>query len=127
AGIGLLLFLWQEMRTKEPVVDLRVFKNRTFAVGTVFTTLIMFALYGTMVLIPLYCQLLAGYTPLLAGKVLSFQYIGTFVSILLAGRLFNRIDPLWLGSGGLRLAGLGVSCGSRFFPPAALLGHYPVR
>jgi len=116
AGIGLLLFLWQEMRTKEPIVDLRVFKNQTFAVGTVFTTLIMFALYGTMVLIPLYCQLLAGYTPLLAGKVLSFQYIGTFVSILLAGRLFNRIDPRWLVCGGCLLAGYGAWDMTHFNP-----------
>jgi DHA2 family multidrug resistance protein len=106
--ISLVFFVWRELRTKEPVVDLHVFRDRTFTVGTVFTTTVMFALYGTMVLTPLYCQLLAGYTPLLAGKVLAFQYIGTLVSILLAGRLFNRFDPRVLVFMGCWLAGYGA-------------------
>ncbi len=108
AAVSLVLFIWQELHTKEPIVDLHVFKNRTFTVGTIFTTIVMFALYGTMVLTPLYCQLLAGYTPLLAGKVLAFQYIGTLVSILLAGRLFNRFDPRMLVFIGCWLAGYGA-------------------
>jgi MFS transporter, DHA2 family, multidrug resistance protein len=107
SAVGLLLFILQELRSKEPVVDLRILQNRTFAVGTFFTTVIMFALYGTFVLIPLYCQLVAGYTPLLAGQVLSFQSIGTFFSMLLAGRLFNRVDPRLLVSLGCLAAGWG--------------------
>src|ERR1700730_13055446 len=82
---AVILFIFQELRTAEPVVDLRVLNNRTFAVGTVFTTIVMFAMYGTFVLAPLYCQQIAGYTPLLAGFVLSTQGLGTFASILLAG------------------------------------------
>lgn len=108
AAVSLVLFIGQELRTKEPIVDLHVFKNRTFTVGTIFTTVVMFALYGTMVLTPLYCQLLAGYTPFLAGKVLAFQYIGTLMSILLAGRLFNRVDPRALVFLGCWLAGYGA-------------------
>ena len=75
--IGVILFIFQELHTAEPVVDLRVLNNRTFAVGTVFTTIVMFAMYGTYVLIPLYCQQIAGYTPLIAGFVLSIQSFGT--------------------------------------------------
>ncbi|MBI3329677.1 MAG: DHA2 family efflux MFS transporter permease subunit, partial [Nitrospinae bacterium] len=67
SAVGLLLFVLQELRTTEPVVDLRILKNRTFAMGMVFATIAIFGLYGTFVLIPLYCQLVAGYTPLLAG------------------------------------------------------------
>jgi DHA2 family multidrug resistance protein len=107
AALGLLLFVLQEVRTKEPVVDLRILQNRTFAVGTFFTTVVMFALYGTFVLIPLYCQQVAGYTPLLAGKVMSIQSVGTFCSMLLAGRLFNRIDPRFLVSFGCLAASWG--------------------
>ena len=106
--MSLVLFIWQELRTKEPIVDLHVFNDRTFTVGTIFTTVVMFALYGTMVLTPLYCQLLAGYTPLLAGKVVGFQYVGTFASILLAGRLFNRFDPRLLVFIGCWSAGYGA-------------------
>jgi DHA2 family multidrug resistance protein len=116
SALGLLLFVWQEWRTKEPVVDLRILTNRTFAVGTVFTTLVMFGLYGTFVLIPLYCQLVAGYTPLLAGKVMSIQVIGTFVSTLLTGRLFNRIDPRMFVALGCLAAGYGTWDMTHFNP-----------
>jgi len=114
--VGLLLFVWQELRTKEPVVDLRILTNRTFAVGTIFTTVVMFGLYGTFVLIPLYCQLVAGYTPLLAGKALSIQIFGTFISTMLSGRLFSRLDPRFLVSLGCLLAGIGTWDMTHFNP-----------
>ncbi len=72
----LVLFVIQELRTAEPIVNLRVLHNRTFAVGTIFTTIVMFGMYGTYMLIPLYCQQVAGYTPMLAGLVMSTQSIG---------------------------------------------------
>ena len=68
--LSLLLFIFRELRTPTPIIDLRVLRNRSFAVGTVFTTIVMFGLYGTYILIPLYCQLVSGYTPFLAGQVL---------------------------------------------------------
>jgi DHA2 family multidrug resistance protein len=107
-GMGLLLFVIQELRTKEPIVDLSVLNNRTFAVGTFFTTIVMFGLYGTFVLIPLYCQSVAGYTPLLAGLVLSIQSFGTFASIILAGRLFNMVDARYLVALGCIVGGIGT-------------------
>lgn len=116
SAIGVLLFVWQELRTKEAVVELHILKNRTFAVGTVFTTIVMFGLYGTYVLIPLYCQLVAGYTPLLAGKVLAIQSLGTFASIMLAGRLFNRFDPRLLVALGCLAAGIGTWDMTHFNP-----------
>jgi DHA2 family multidrug resistance protein len=96
------------------VVDLRVLKNRTFAVGTIFTTIVMFAMYGTYILVPLFCQQIAGYTPLLAGFVLSTQGIGTFASILLAGRLFNLIDARILVALGCLISGYGSLSMSHF-------------
>jgi MFS transporter, DHA2 family, multidrug resistance protein len=122
ATLSLCLFVWQELQTKEPVLDLRVLKNRTFAVGTVFTTLIMFGLYGTFALIPLYCQLVAGYTPMLAGQVLAIQSLGTFCSILLAGRLFHRIDPRLLVFLGCLFAGIGAWDMTHFNPQTDFWG-----
>jgi DHA2 family multidrug resistance protein len=106
-GAGLLLFVIQELRVHEPIVDLRVLNNRTFAVGTLFTTIVMFAMYGTYILIPLYCQQVAGYTPLLAGLVLSIQSFATFASIVFAGRLFNKLDPRLIVCAGCLAAGIG--------------------
>src|SRR3984957_17792038 len=106
--IGVLLFIVQELRTPEPVVDLRVLNNRTFAVGTIFTTIVMFAMYGTYVLIPLYCQQIIGYTPLIAGFVLSIQSFGPLASIMIAGRLFNLVDARIMVAIGCMIGGYGT-------------------
>ena len=74
----------------------------------------MFGMYGTFILVPLYCQQIAGYTPLLAGFVLSTQGLGTFASILLAGRLFNRIDARILVALGCLIGGYGCWCMAQF-------------
>jgi MFS transporter, DHA2 family, multidrug resistance protein len=104
---GLIMFVIRELHTAEPIVNLRVLHNRTFAVGTLFTTVIMFGMYGTYILIPLYCQQIAGYTPLQAGLVLSIQSFGTLLSIMFAGKLFNKVDPRFLVVIGCLLAGIG--------------------
>jgi DHA2 family multidrug resistance protein len=112
---ALLSFTIRELTTKEPIVDLRVLHNRTFAVGTFFTTVIMFAMYGTYILIPLYCQQIAGYTPLMAGMVLSIQSFATFASIVFAGRLFNRFDPRYMVALGCVLGGYGSWSMAHFY------------
>jgi DHA2 family multidrug resistance protein len=115
AVIGILLFIYQELTVKEPIVDLHVLSNRDFAVGTFFTTIVMFAMYATFVLIPLFCQQISGYTPVLAGEVLSIQSLGTFISILAAGRLFNKVDPRFLVAGGCITAGIGTAYMADFY------------
>jgi MFS transporter, DHA2 family, multidrug resistance protein len=115
AVAGLVLFIARELTTAEPVVDLRVLNNRTFAVGTAFTTIIMFAMYGTYILIPLYCQQISGYTPLMAGMVLSIQSFATFASIVLAGRLFNRFDPRVMVAIGCLMGGYGSWAMAHFY------------
>lgn len=114
--LSLVLFVFRELRTPTPIIDLRILRNRSFAVGTVFTTIVMFGLYGTYILIPLYCQLVSGYTPFLAGQVLSIQSLGTFVSIMLAGRLFHYFDPRLLVAIGCVSAGIGTWDMTQFNP-----------
>ncbi|MSQ48594.1 MAG: DHA2 family efflux MFS transporter permease subunit [Deltaproteobacteria bacterium] len=114
--LSLILFVFRELRTPTPIIDLRVLRNRSFAVGTVFTTIVMFGLYGTYILIPLYCQLVSGYTPFLAGQVLSIQSFGTFVSIMLAGRLYHYFDPRLLVAIGCVSAGAGTWDMTHFNP-----------
>jgi len=114
-AFSLALFVFRELHTAEPIVDLHVLNNRDFAVGTAFTTLVMFAMYSTFVLIPLFCQQISGYTPVLAGKVLSIQSVGTFLSIMVAGRLFNKIDPRLLVAAGCIAGGLGTQYMANFY------------
>ncbi len=104
---GLVAFVIRELLTAEPIVNLRVLYNRTFALGTIFTTIVMFGMYGTYILIPLFCQQISGYTPMLAGLVLSIQSFGTLISIMFAGRLFNKMDPRLMVTLGCLVAGIG--------------------
>jgi MFS transporter, DHA2 family, multidrug resistance protein len=107
SSVGLVLFVIRELHTFEPIVDLRVLNNRNFALGTIFTTIVMFGMYGTYMLIPLFCQQISGYTPMLAGLVLSIQSFGTLISMLFAGRLFTKIDPRLMVAIGCLAGGVG--------------------
>ena len=107
SSTGLMLFVIRELHTSEPIVDLRVLHNRNFALGTIFTTVVMFGMYGTYMLIPLFCQQISGYTPMLAGLVLSIQSLGTLFSMLFAGRLFNKMDPRLMVAIGCLAGGIG--------------------
>jgi EmrB/QacA subfamily drug resistance transporter len=91
AGVALLgWFVAHALRTREPVVDLRLFRSRTFTAATVMMFLAMVALLGTLLLIPLYYQQVHGYSPLHAGLLLAPHGIGSAISLTLAGRLTGR-------------------------------------
>jgi DHA2 family multidrug resistance protein len=68
---GIVAGIWWELRQKEPVVDLRMLKDRNFAVATVAMFFLGFVLYASTVLIPQFLQELLGYTARLAGMALS--------------------------------------------------------
>ncbi|MFQ5899407.1 MAG: DHA2 family efflux MFS transporter permease subunit [Candidatus Methylomirabilia bacterium] len=107
--LALVLFVFRELSTSEPVVDLRVLRHRTFAVGTGMIALMSVGLYGAVVLSPLYTQLVMGYTPLWAGLVLAPGGIATMITMPLAGVLINRIDPRWVLGVGVAIAALAMS------------------
>ena len=101
AVLALLLFVIVELFVAEhPVVDLRAFRNISFTTGNVVMFVAFFNLLGSIVLLPLYAQLLLGYTATLAGLVLSPGGVATLVTMPLVGRFIGRHDPkypLFLG------------------------------
>ena len=64
---------------KEPVVDLRVFKERTYATGVFLMTMLGFVLYGSLVLLPILLQTLLGYPSLQAGIAMAPRGMGSFL------------------------------------------------
>lgn len=101
AALALILFVIVELFVAEhPVVDLRAFRNISFTTGNVVMFVAFFNLLGSIVLLPLYAQLLLGYTATLAGLVLSPGGVATLVTMPLVGRFIGRHDPkypLFLG------------------------------
>jgi len=103
AAAALIALVVRELRTDEPVVDLRVLRHGTFAVATAAMFVISIAFYGIMVLSPLFTQILMGYTAMLAGLVLAPGGVSTLVMMPVAGALLNRFDPRWIIVGGCAL------------------------
>jgi MFS transporter, DHA2 family, multidrug resistance protein len=93
---SLVAFVIWELRTPEPIVNLRVLANRNFALGTALIALLGIVLYGTIALLPLLLQTLLGYPALQSGLSVSPRGIGAIVSMLIVGRLVGRIDGRYL-------------------------------
>ena len=96
AALTLTGFVIWELSTKEPIVDLRVLKNRNFSVGTSIMTVMGIVLYGTIALLPLFLQTLLGYPALQSGMAVSPRGFGSIASMILVGRLIGKIDGRYL-------------------------------
>jgi len=91
--VCLLLFIVVEALTKHPIVNLTVFKNYSFAMGNIVVFFVLFNLFGSIVLLPIYLQTLMGYTATLSGVVLAPGGIASLVAMPVAAILMSRINP----------------------------------
>jgi DHA2 family multidrug resistance protein len=90
--VALLAFVARELSHREPIVYLRIFLNRDFAVGTLITGVYGVVLYSTTALLPLFLQTLLGYSALDSGLAVSPRGLGSMASMIIAGMIANRID-----------------------------------
>jgi DHA2 family multidrug resistance protein len=102
----LMTLVVHELRTDSPIVDLRVFKARSYAVGVFLMTVLGFVLYGSMVLLPIMLQTLLGYPSLQAGIAMAPRGIGAFFMMPLTGLMTGRFDARKLLTTGLIIGGL---------------------
>ena len=77
---------------EHPLVDLRVLRNRNFAVGTLLFTMVGVMLYSTIALLPLFLQELMDYPALNSGMAMSPRGIGAILALLVVGRLVGKVD-----------------------------------
>ncbi len=117
--LALLLFVIVELYFAEtPIVDLRAFKNITFGTGNVVMFIAFFNLFGSIVLLPLYSQILLGYTAFLAGLVLSPGGVATLFTMPIVGKLIVKRNPKYLLAFGIAVCALSTWMMSRFTPAA---------
>jgi DHA2 family multidrug resistance protein len=93
AAAGIAIFVIHEIRTRDPVVHLRVFKVRTYSAGVFLMTVLGFVLYGSMLLVPIFLQTLLGYPALDAGIAMAPRGLGSFLMMPLVGTVLGRFDP----------------------------------
>jgi MFS transporter, DHA2 family, multidrug resistance protein len=94
--IGLISGILWELREKEPVIDLRMLRDRNFAVATTTMFFLGFVLYSTTVLIPQFLQQMMGYTAELAGLALSPGGVVLMCMMPVVGFLVSRVDTRFL-------------------------------
>src|SRR5699024_8130945 len=94
--ITLVLFIWRQVllqRTDAALLDLRPFRSRPFSVGISMMLISMGALFGTLILLPIYLQNVMGLTTLQTGLVLFPGGLSMGLLAPLVGRLFDKIGP----------------------------------
>jgi EmrB/QacA subfamily drug resistance transporter len=110
AGVALLAaFVAHALRAHEPLIDLRLFANRAFASASVTLLLVVVAVFGALLLVPLYFQGVRGESALRSGLLLAPQGLGAMLVMPLAGRLTDRV-----GVGRVVIPGLVLVMASAF-------------
>ena len=107
SAVAMIGFVVRELCTDHPIADLRIFKNRNFAVSAGMFGLFGLALYALITLQPLFLQSLLGYDALNAGLTITPRGIGLFAALFVVGVLVNRVDARLLVAFGF--AGVGLS------------------
>jgi EmrB/QacA subfamily drug resistance transporter len=104
AGVALVgLFAWHSLRVPRPLLDLRLFRSPGFRAAATVTFLLGAALFGTLLVLPLYFQVDRGETALNAGLLLAPQGIGAALMLPISGRLTDR-----LGGGPVVVVGCSI-------------------
>src|SRR5947207_194523 len=101
---ALAAFIVYELLIEHPVVDLHVFKVRTYSTGVFLMTLLGFVLYGSLVLLPIFLQTLLGYPALQAGFAMAPRGAGSFLAMPIVGAIMAKFDARKLLAVGLIVA-----------------------
>ena len=109
ALVLLVTFVWWEWRHPDPIVDLKLLKNRNFGTAVFLQLILGMVLFGSTVLIPQYLQKLLGYTAERAGMVLSPAGFVMMVMMFVAGRSLSwKIDPRLTVALGYLVTAVGI-------------------
>lgn len=120
AALGLSLFVWRQLKSSRPVVDLRVLRHRSLWAGSLLSVVVGMALYGALFSIPIFAQTVLQYTAQDVGILLLPGALSSALMMPIAARLLGRFDArlvLVCGTGVLisalmSLAQLSPSTGS---------------
>ncbi|MFZ0663338.1 MAG: DHA2 family efflux MFS transporter permease subunit [Acidobacteriaceae bacterium] len=105
---GFLLFMWREVTTKHPVIDLSMYRKRNFAMTQIVMLVIGASLYSTTVMIPQFLQEIMGYTATEAGLVLSAGGVVLIILLPIVGYIGQKIDPRTMIAFGFVLVTFGI-------------------
>jgi len=114
AAASLIFVVIWEWRHKDPIIDLHLFRDRTFGVSNLLMFMLGFALLGSTLLLPLFSQTLLGYTAQEAGLALMPGGFTIILLLPLVGFLLSRYTPRWLLLFGLLVLSFSLFHMTRF-------------
>ena len=100
-------FIVRQLRASEPLLQLSLFRDRTFSWAMALSFVVVTAMFGTMLLLPLYLQEVHGYDAIETGLLLLPQAAMAAISMPLGGYLTDRIGPKWVVATGMVLLTIG--------------------
>ena len=103
--LALVAFIFRELTNHEPIVQLRIFRDHNFAMGTLITCIYGFVLYGATAMLPLFLQTMMGYSALQSGLSVSPRGLGAMASMMVVGVLVRKVDARLLMAFGFGLLG----------------------
>jgi DHA2 family multidrug resistance protein len=102
--VTLVLFLWHSLTSTNPVINIRLFTDRTFAFGTLTMTLFAASVLGSLTLLPQMLQTLFGYNSELSGLTMAPRGIASGIMMAICSRLMMKgVDARWIIAAGLSL------------------------
>ena len=99
--ISLVSFVWHELHTAQPVIDLRILRDPQLRPGVIMGLVLGMCLYGTVFLLPVYLQTMQGFTANQTGLVILPGALATAFVMAIIGRIGNRLDPRLLIAAGV--------------------------
>jgi DHA2 family multidrug resistance protein len=114
AALSLIFVIFWEWKEKDPIIDLHLFRDRTFGISNLLMFMLGFALLGSTLLLPLFSQTLLGYTAQQAGLALMPGGFAIILLLPLVGFLLSRYTPRWLLLFGLAVLSFSLFHMTRF-------------
>jgi DHA2 family multidrug resistance protein len=108
AVVLIIWFVFWEWYHPDPIVDLRLLKNRNFGTAVFLQLVLGMVLFGSTVLIPQYLQVLLGYTAERAGEVLSPAGFVLMFMMLVAGKTVGKMDARAMAAMGYFFTAIGI-------------------
>jgi DHA2 family multidrug resistance protein len=107
SGISAVAFFYRVLTAKEPIVDIRAFNNRNFAIGCLISFCVGIGLYGLTYMYPRYLAEVRGYSALMIGETMFVSGITMFLTAPIVGRLMQKVDMRVIIAAGLIIFALG--------------------
>lgn len=115
--VMVLFVIWQRVQRGEPLLPLKVFRDRNFAVGNLAISTVGFSVTGMALPLIFYAQTVRGLTPTQSALLMAPMAVLSGVLAPFVGKLIDRGDPRWIAPVGLVLMALGLGSYSLVMTP----------